>query len=329
MNIGKVKSVKINAGEIKDLLAHRHREDVFVQELSSFIENKSVRIDGWAMVRGSNLTIGYEVKVDKRDFNNDGKWHLYKRMCHELYFVCPWSMIQPDELPPDVGLIWVSKLGNKLYMKKKAVRHDTDIQMEYSLVKSILWNRCTIEKRVYRESPKEFWTAWLKERKVDRTFGRGLSKTLKRTIKDKITEVEKENQRLEYENSVLSSFKKKLYEFSGISPERTVEEAIRICQDKTIKQVDSAEVLEMRYLLSALNDVLSGNWMKTVNNYIQGGFQVNYHGTRMRVEPHSEELNPSFILQELDKKLSDYPKMAGNDPKMGENEVNITIKCQK
>lgn len=127
--------IKITASHVKELLANRHREDVFVHELSAFIENKSVRIDGWAMVRGSNLTIGYEVKVDKRDFKNDGKWHLYKRMCHEMYFVCPWAMILPQELPEDVGLIYVSKLGNKLYVKKKPVRHDTDLQMEYSLAK--------------------------------------------------------------------------------------------------------------------------------------------------------------------------------------------------
>lgn len=166
-------------------------------------------------------------------------------------------------------------------------------------------------------------THWLKEKKLDRSFGRGLSKTLKRTIKSRITEVERENQRLEYENSVLSAFKKKLYEFSGISEERSVDEAIRACQEKTIKQVDPVEILELRYLLSAMHDVLSGHWFRQVDNYMKAGFEVNYHGSRVKVEKQSPEVNPSHVLQELDRVLDSYPKTGEDAPVMPEMGNNI------
>lgn len=202
---------EFSSRDIKNALAHRHEEDIYVEELGHVI-GKYVRIDSWAMSRGTNLITGYEVKVDRKDFLNDGKWHLYKKMCNEFYFVCPWGMIQPQELEEGIGLIWMSKTGGRLMTKKHSVRHDIDKEIEYSLVKSILWNRCTISRgrRLPEEDKLEYWKQWLEEKKIDRTLGRHLGKTLKRTIEKRILEVEKRNQELEYQIKMLEDFKSEL-----------------------------------------------------------------------------------------------------------------------
>lgn len=43
------------------------------------------------------------------------------------YFVCPNGIIQPDELPPDIGLKWVAKTGTRLFTKRKAQRREIEL----------------------------------------------------------------------------------------------------------------------------------------------------------------------------------------------------------
>jgi len=59
-------------------------------------------------VVGINLNLevrGLEVKVDRADFDRDGKWHHYLEFCTHFGFCAPQGLIDPSELPPKVGLL--------------------------------------------------------------------------------------------------------------------------------------------------------------------------------------------------------------------------------
>lgn len=247
----------MTAQDIKKLLEKRHEEDIFVEELGAYIENVNVRIDGWAMKRGTNMTIGYEIKVDRKDFENDQKWHLYKEMCNELYFVCPWGLIAVEDLPQDVGLIWVAKTGGRLYSKKKAVRKNSDPILEYKLVKSILWNRCEISKKeVYRRSQKEYWERWNETREINRGFGRRMSKTIRQEIQKQILDKEEENHNLFLEMNRLRAFKDELHKLSGCSPEATAQQLIYSCKSVMAKRTSDERLRKVKGLVDSLRILL-------------------------------------------------------------------------
>lgn len=52
---------------------------------------------------------GYEVKISRSDFKSDDKWTEYLPFCNKFYFVCPPDLIQPSELPKEIGLIYVEQ----------------------------------------------------------------------------------------------------------------------------------------------------------------------------------------------------------------------------
>lgn len=64
--------------------------------------------------------IGYEVKISRGDFRRDRKWAGYLEYCNVFYFVTPWGLLQPEEIPAEAGLIWITKTGAGIRYQKKA-----------------------------------------------------------------------------------------------------------------------------------------------------------------------------------------------------------------
>jgi len=100
---------KPTASVLVKLLRQRHADDIFVPELSV----AAGRLDGWALKKSytSPCISGYEIKVDRGDFNSDKKWPGYLPYCNEFYFVCPAKLIQPNEVSAGVGLLWRGEGG--------------------------------------------------------------------------------------------------------------------------------------------------------------------------------------------------------------------------
>jgi len=60
---------------------------------------------------------GFEFKLSREDFLNEIKTQKFKRYlgyCHNFSFVCPWGLIKKDEVPPKVGLLWITT-ANEYY----------------------------------------------------------------------------------------------------------------------------------------------------------------------------------------------------------------------
>lgn len=137
-----------NASDIVKLLGERHRKDVFVPECKNgptWGALNLLRLDAWALRRSWShfATFGYEVKVTRSDFERDHKFVGYQDLCHHFSFVCPSKLIVGPELPPGVGLIWVSDKG-KLVTKVKPQRRDPDDKSLTLLLAYVLMSRSKI-----------------------------------------------------------------------------------------------------------------------------------------------------------------------------------------
>ena len=139
----------ITADQVKGLLEMRHSKDVFFTECkngATWSATHLLKLDAWAMKKSYSplSTIGYEIKVDRADFEQDQKWVDYLPYCHQFFFVCPAGMIRSDELPATVGLMWVSTTG-KLHVKHYAERRTPDPEKMNQLLIYILMSRVGVE----------------------------------------------------------------------------------------------------------------------------------------------------------------------------------------
>lgn len=207
---------------IIDLLERKHDKDLFVAECLMG-PSGSPRLDGWALKRTwSPLTaIGYEIKVTRSDFLRDNKWPTYLDACHQLYFVCPSGVIQPDELPGDVGLLWVAKTGTRLFVKRKATFRDIDLPID--LLIHVLMCRTVIVGDMWQANSKaannrqrnaQRWRRWLDDREKNRELGdevRGMIAKL-------YAEIEVENVRLKATHAGYETMRRCLADM-GFDPE--------------------------------------------------------------------------------------------------------------
>ncbi len=218
----------ITAQHIVNLLAARHSDDVFVPECKNgpSMSGGHRRMDAWAMKKSWSKPrmFAYEIKVSRSDFLKDDKWTDYLEYCTDFYFVCPSKLIAPEELPDNVGLIWVSTTGTKLFTKRKAVFRDTSIPDE--IYRYILMSRATIRSpNYYLQSgdAKAFWGRWLVDKKIDQDFGYRVSRTISKRFREEVEQVSTENKRLKSEIEKLESIKQRLKEL-GFNTMHTVNE---------------------------------------------------------------------------------------------------------
>jgi len=192
--------LKITSKIILDALAVKHSQDVFISECKTGASSSGcLRMDAWVMKKSwaSPVVTGYEIKVSRSDFLNDTKWQNYLPYCNELYFVCPPKLITIEEVPENVGLMYISSTGTRIYTKKKAAYRD--ITVPEDLYRYLLMWRTVVTRDNSSDviSKKEYWQNWLEQRELDRTLGRNVSEALKQTIQEKITQVSNKNEDLE------------------------------------------------------------------------------------------------------------------------------------
>lgn len=207
--------LNVNAQKIVSLLATKHAGDVFVPECKNgpSITRNHLRLDAWAMKKSwSNPRVfGYEIKVSRSDFLKDDKWQGYLKYCTDFYFVCPSKLIMPEELPVDVGLIWLSATGTRLFTKRKAAFRDNEIPND--LYRYILMSRVTInDECAYQNNDKEFWEKWLKDKIINQQFGGRVSKAISQHYWKEFDRLQKNNDHLKIANERLENVKKRLDE---------------------------------------------------------------------------------------------------------------------
>ncbi len=148
----------ITACQINALLAEKHKNDVFVDECKNgpSYGRGLLRLDAWVLRKtwSPPTTIGYEIKVDRMDFEQDQKWAEYLPVCNEFYFVCPAGLIRSQDLDDRVGLIWVSKSG-VLHTKKRSTKWKPDPLKIVELMSYVLMARTRIVGDMWAAQEKE------------------------------------------------------------------------------------------------------------------------------------------------------------------------------
>lgn len=194
--------MKMTAHQVVELLASKHAKDVFVPECkvgpTQSYGSNLIRLDAWAMAKSwaKPTTWGYEIKVSRGDFLSDTKWRQYLDFCSEFYFVCPAQLILPEELPADVGLLWISTTGTKLYTKKKAPTRD--VQVPEDLFRYILMWRARVggDGRTVDDRLAD-WRHWLAEREERRRLASQIRGAIREAFQQNEREREALKKRLE------------------------------------------------------------------------------------------------------------------------------------
>ena len=172
-----------------DRLALRHSRDVFIAECNMGSAHAGCRrLDAWVMPKSWSpfTTIGYEVKEARGDFLRDEKWRAYLDVCHQLYFACPAKLIQPEELPADVGLLWT--LGDeRLVVKRKAVSHQPEPAKLAKLMAYALMSRSRIVADMHQANATDrlaCWRDFVLERDGGRMIGHISSRKVATALRD-------------------------------------------------------------------------------------------------------------------------------------------------
>lgn len=134
--------MSVDAATIVRMLAERHARDITVIECP-LEPYGGLRADLWAMRPSWSkpmVTI-YEVKVSRSDFLRDDKWMQYMPYCNQLSFATAPGVLDPAELPEQVGLLELTKTGTMLRVVRKAHVRQDDHQALAQVTKAILMNR--------------------------------------------------------------------------------------------------------------------------------------------------------------------------------------------
>ena len=78
-----------------------------VSEIGPYGEN--IRFDVVDVNRRERKVKIFEIKTSRSDFLGDDKWEKYLKYCDYFAFVCPEGVIKPDELPENIGLVYVEQ----------------------------------------------------------------------------------------------------------------------------------------------------------------------------------------------------------------------------
>lgn len=98
------------AREIADCLISTHRDHGWRAERESLFSPR--RIDVLAIAPQGKQVVAFEIKTSIADFRNELK-NPEKRMavmrnCTQFYFVTPFNLVRPEDIPDDCGLLWYS-----------------------------------------------------------------------------------------------------------------------------------------------------------------------------------------------------------------------------
>ena len=203
----------MKAEEIKKALAIRHSKDLFVTECKTGSGWAGAPIlDGWAMKKSWNdsLYTGYEIKVSRGDFLQDEKWMKYLPFCNHFYFICPWGIINKNEVPQGCGLMYISQNGNKTYVKVKAPYREIDDKNLTTIMKYVLMSRTKIVESNYNSAEVtklQQVEQFINKKENSRFYGQCLSKKLSELYANKIHKVQIENAELLDENKKLQEVK--------------------------------------------------------------------------------------------------------------------------
>lgn len=247
-------SDKVTAGDIACALRRRHRDDVTSVEHAT--RHGSMRLDFWALARSwaKYKTTGYEIKVTRRDFVQDEKWLSYRPYVHELYMACAWGIVQPEEMPEGVGLLWMNK-GHTLTVKRKAARQEPEPEKLIELLTRQCWGPYQGAQQLSREERYSEMKRKYEKDKDMADFGRNLEWRIANLTRTAAAEMRKAQDQQEKLKGLLDWAKSQ-----GLDPLRSYQPmtSIQASLEKAIGGLSPAVVRELEVKQRAIESLLQG-----------------------------------------------------------------------
>lgn len=171
----------IRADQIKHALAGRHTDDLFLTEVKTgktWNNQEMLKFDAFTMKRSwaNPCLTGYEIKVTRSDFQRDDKWPGYMAYCNKFNFVCPKGLIQKEELPEEVGLIWYYPDTGALMSKRPAKHRIVDIPPD--LYMYLLMSRIEPDRHPFFSTQREYCEALISDKQEKQHLGQRVSSKL-------------------------------------------------------------------------------------------------------------------------------------------------------
>ncbi len=218
--------MKIGARDICELLRVKHGGEPFETELT-IGPGGGPRLDAWAMRRSWTRggTFGYEIKVNRGDWLQDQKYEEYREYVNYFYIVCPWGVVEPQEVPHGVGLMYVTRTGSRLLTKRKPARRPVDSVAQVVLFKGLLINRFQVDENRGTNN-RDYWTAWIKRKAEDQELGHRVGRRIAQKyarMESELLLAQKQVEKVEAYRAVLDE----LHVTSWDSPEKVAARARR------------------------------------------------------------------------------------------------------
>lgn len=114
---------KVTAFDIGVALMDRYRRtgNGYWPEITVTDPVGELRLDGVALEwsYGNMWIHGFEVKISRSDFLRDSKYTLYRKYCDTLTLVCPRKLIDRNEVPDGIGLMWYDPKTHEVKYRRK------------------------------------------------------------------------------------------------------------------------------------------------------------------------------------------------------------------
>lgn len=181
----------VRADMIKRALAQRHSGDSFFTEVKNGPTHWATELlimDAVAFKRSwaNPCIMGYEIKVSRSDFLGDEKWRGYLPYCNRFSFVCPRGIIELDELPDDIGLIFYNPDKETLYTRRKATYREIDPPLDMMMY---LVMQTGGGSHPFFSNKREYFEAFVEDKASKRDLGYRVGKKLGNYIMDLQKEV--------------------------------------------------------------------------------------------------------------------------------------------
>jgi len=175
---------RVTSFDIKKALANKHDErEFFITECKNGPTGTGLlQFDGLAIYKSwaHPKIVGYEIKVSRSDFLRDNKFYLYLPYVHELYFVVPTGLIDRNELPVEIGLMYYNPDTCALTTKKKATHRKIEVSAEMLLY--VIMNRLDGDRIPFTSNRAEYYRAWLAGKMSNRGLGNQVSNKMIKEI---------------------------------------------------------------------------------------------------------------------------------------------------
>lgn len=165
---------------------HRNSRDFFMTEVksgSSYMGTADRILDAVAIKPSyahPQIT-GYEVKISRSDFKGDAKFYTYLPLVHALYIACPTGLIDRDELPVDIGLIWYNPDTKALTVKKRPPPRKIEVSAQ--MLQYIIYSRLDPDRVPFYSDKAEWFKAWLQNKHENRDLAYRINGQIYKEIK--------------------------------------------------------------------------------------------------------------------------------------------------